>query len=213
MTKLAIGIDLHRCIGCNTCSIACKMQNNVPDGMLWNLRAYRGRGDVRRRCRRVSQPFAYVSAGCLPALRESCMHAKVCLTGATYKDEQGRVEIDYDRCIGCRMCMGACPYNARVFNWNEPARATGFHYGDAGVPVRPRGVAEKCSLCKERTDRLRRTVCARIAARVMLACSATWIIRIRQCRGFGVVAVMRCSRKRARVHKCFTVNLGGLMDG
>lgn len=36
MTKLAIGIDLHRCIGCNTCSIACKMQNNVPDGMLWN---------------------------------------------------------------------------------------------------------------------------------------------------------------------------------
>lgn len=36
MTKLAIGIDLHRCIGCNTCALACKMQNNVPDGMLWN---------------------------------------------------------------------------------------------------------------------------------------------------------------------------------
>ena len=34
MTKLAIGIDLHRCIGCNTCALACKMQNNVPDGML-----------------------------------------------------------------------------------------------------------------------------------------------------------------------------------
>ncbi|MFR7404466.1 MAG: hypothetical protein ACLUW6_07660 [Coriobacteriaceae bacterium] len=33
MTKLAIGIDLHRCIGCNTCALACKMQNNVPDGM------------------------------------------------------------------------------------------------------------------------------------------------------------------------------------
>lgn len=31
MTKLAIGIDLHRCIGCNTCALACKMQNNVPD--------------------------------------------------------------------------------------------------------------------------------------------------------------------------------------
>ena len=36
MTKLAIGINLRRCIGCNTCAVACKMQNNVPDGMLWN---------------------------------------------------------------------------------------------------------------------------------------------------------------------------------
>ena len=36
MTKLAIGINLDRCIGCHTCANACKMQNNVPDGMLWN---------------------------------------------------------------------------------------------------------------------------------------------------------------------------------
>ena len=36
MTKLAIGINLRRCIGCNTCAVACKMQNTVPDGMLWN---------------------------------------------------------------------------------------------------------------------------------------------------------------------------------
>ena len=36
MTKLAIGINLRRCIGCNTCAVACKMQNNVPDGMLWS---------------------------------------------------------------------------------------------------------------------------------------------------------------------------------
>ena len=51
------------------------------------------------------------------------------------------------------MCMAACPYNARVFNWGEPSRSTGANWGDAAVPVRPKGVAEKCTLCKERTDR------------------------------------------------------------
>ena len=50
------------------------------------------------------------------------------------------------------MCMAACPYNARTFNWNEPVRATGAGYGDARVPERARGVMEKCTLCKERTD-------------------------------------------------------------
>ena len=64
----------------------------------------------------------------------------------------GRVEIDYDKCIGCRMCMVACPYNARTFNWAEPVRDPEFNYGDARVPVRGRGVMEKCTLCKERTD-------------------------------------------------------------
>ena len=88
----------------------------------------------------------------------ACQHCdnaacqRVCPTGATYKDEKGRVEIDYDKCIGCRMCMAACPYNARVFNWSKPERSTGANWGDGRVPVRPKGVAEKCTLCKERTD-------------------------------------------------------------
>ena len=51
MTKLAIGIDLHRCIGCNTCSIACKMQNNVPDGMLWNRVLTDGEDALTQVCR------------------------------------------------------------------------------------------------------------------------------------------------------------------
>ena len=51
------------------------------------------------------------------------------------------------------MCMAACPYNARVFSWNEPVRDPDFNYGDKDVPVRGKGVVEKCTLCKERTDR------------------------------------------------------------
>lgn len=83
----------------------------------------------------------------------------MCPTGATYKDDKGRVEIDYDKCIGCRMCMAACPYNARNFNWQVPTRVTGANYGDAEVPERPKGVAEKCTLCKERTDRGEKPMC------------------------------------------------------
>ena len=89
----------------------------------------------------------------------SCQHCTdapcetACPTQATYIDKDtGTVLVDYDRCIGCRMCMAACPYNARTFNWNEPVRATGAAYGDARVPERGRGVMEKCTLCKERTD-------------------------------------------------------------
>ena len=151
MTKLAIGINLRRCIGCNTCAVACKMQNNVPDGMLWNRVLTEG-------CERFDSAegtYPNLSRTYLPLACQHCENPaceRVCPTGAAYKDDKGRVEIDYDKCIGCRMCMAACPYNARTFNWNEPVRATGAGYGDARVPERARGVMEKCTLCKERTD-------------------------------------------------------------
>ena len=158
MTKLAIGINLHRCIGCNTCAVACKMQNNVPDGMLWNRVLTEG-------CERfdgAEGTYPNLSRTYLPLACQHCENPaceRVCPTGATYKDDKGRVEIDYDKCIGCRMCMAACPYNARNFNWQTPVRVTGANYGDAEVPVRPKGVAEKCTLCKERTDRGEEPMC------------------------------------------------------
>ena len=151
MTKLAIGINLDRCIGCHTCANACKMQNNVPDGMLWNRVLTEGVemfDDAVGVYPNLSR--AYLPVACQHCENPACM--KVCPTGATYKDEQGRVEIEFDRCIGCRMCMAACPFNARVFNWENPQRDGDFNWGDARVPVRTRGVMEKCTLCKERTD-------------------------------------------------------------
>jgi hypothetical protein len=53
--------------------------------------------------------------------------------------------------------MAACPFNARVFNWQEPVRQPDFSYGDA--PARPYGVVEKCSMCKERTDKNLEPMC------------------------------------------------------
>ncbi len=152
MTKLGIAINKTRCIGCQTCAHACKMQNNVPSGMRWNRVLTEG-CDVEDG---ALGEFPNLSRGYLPVACQHCENPaclRVCPTGATYKDDKGRVEIDYEKCIGCRMCMAACPYNARVFNWNEPVRDPGFNYGDKDVPVRGKGVVEKCTLCKERTDR------------------------------------------------------------
>ena len=151
MTKLAIGINLDRCIGCHTCANACKMQNNVPDGMLWNRVLTEGCDDIDGAVGEYPNlSRTYVPLACPHCENPACL--KVCPTGATCKDDSGRVEIDYDRCIGCRMCMAACPYNVRVFNWKDPQRDGDFNWGDTRVPVRTRGVMEKCTLCKERTD-------------------------------------------------------------
>lgn len=149
MTKLGITIDQGRCIGCHTCAVACKAQNNVPMGMLWNRILTEG-GDGLDCSKGV---YPNLIKKWRPVACQHCENApcvKVCPVGATYKAPDGRVLINYDRCIGCRYCMSACPYNARVFNWQEPVRQPDFIYGDA--PARPLGVVEKCSMCKERTD-------------------------------------------------------------
>lgn len=160
MTKLGIAINKTRCIGCQTCAHACKMQNNVPSGMRWNRVLTEG-CDVEDG---ALGEFPNLSRGYLPVACQHCENPaclRVCPTGATYKDDKGRVEIDYEKCIGCRMCMAACPYNARVFNWNEPVRDPDFNYGDKDVPVRGKGVVEKCTLCKERTDRGDEPMCVK----------------------------------------------------
>ena len=161
MTKLAIAINLNRCVGCHTCANACKMQNNVPMGMLWNR-------ILTKDCDVIDGAvgeYPNLKRVYLPVQCQHCENAacqKVCPTGATYKDEKGRVEIDYDKCIGCRMCMAACPFNARVFNWTDPVREPDCNYGDSRVPVRAKGVMEKCTLCKERTDDGDVPMCVRV---------------------------------------------------
>ena len=160
MTKLGIAINKTRCIGCQTCAHACKMQNNVPSGMRWNRVLTEG-CDVEDG---ALGEFPNLSRGYLPVACQHCENPaclRVCPTGATYKDDKGRVEVDYEKCIGCRMCMAACPYNARVFNWNDPKREPDFNYGDKDVPVRGKGVVEKCTLCKERTDRGEEPMCVK----------------------------------------------------
>ncbi len=138
MTKLGIAINLERCVGCNTCANACKMQNNIPMNMLY-IRVETDGVDTVDGAQGTYPNLSrtYIPVACQHCENPACL--KVCPVGATYKDDKGRVEIHYDKCIGCRICMAACPYNARVFNWNEPERDPNWNYGDKDVPVRPEG--------------------------------------------------------------------------
>jgi dimethyl sulfoxide reductase iron-sulfur subunit len=159
MPKLGMVIDLKRCMGCHTCALGCKMQNNVPMGTLWNRILTDGGEDVdSARGEFPNLHKSWMPIACLHCENAPCV--KVCPVGATYRDKEGRILINYDRCIGCRYCMAACPYNVRTFNWQEPVREPGFSYGD--VASRPKGVVEKCSLCVERTSKGKEPMCVEV---------------------------------------------------
>ena len=99
--------------------------------------------------------FPHLTLGNVPVACQHCENpacVKVCPVGATYKDEEtGVVRQDYDKCIGCRMCVAACPYTGvRSFNWEEPAYSIGHAMGDSGVPEHKKHVVEKCTMCGHR---------------------------------------------------------------
>ena len=146
-----MAFDLTRCIGCHTCAMACKAANNIPEGVWWN-RVLTDGGETmdtpKGEYPNLSMQFMAVS--CQHCENPACV--KVCPVGATYKDpETGVVRQDYDKCIGCRMCMAACPYTGvRSFNWEEPKYAVDEAFGDADVPRHQKHVVEKCTFCWHR---------------------------------------------------------------
>ena len=144
-------IDKRRCIGCQTCTVACKMTNNVPDGIFWT-RAMTEGGEYMDTPGGVwpNLKMSFITLSCQHCANPACV--KVCPVGATWKDsETGVVRQDYDKCIGCRMCMAACPYTGvRSFNWEEPKTSMPHAVGDRDVPVHQKHTVEKCTFCWQR---------------------------------------------------------------
>lgn len=159
-------IDMRKCIakqdkgGCKDCILACNRQHNIPD---W--------GDPRIAIKWIWQdkyehvfpehPNEFIDEGvegkqfillCNHCLNPPCV--RVCPTQATFKRKQdGIVEMDMHRCIGCRFCMAACPYGSRSFNFGLPRQAPKNLNPDfptnKAYPERTKGVVEKCNFCTE----------------------------------------------------------------
>lgn len=137
-------IDLSKCIGCEYCVYACQATNDTRDDMRWNIHLV----DETP----TGKTF-HITRPCLHCQNAPCV--RVCPVAATYNRADGLVVMDYNKCIGCRYCQAACPYGARVFNWedrgDEPNPYVPF-WGTPEVPRRPRGVVEKCTFCIHRID-------------------------------------------------------------
>lgn len=158
--RYGMTIDLARCIGCQTCAVACKIANDLPKDIWWN-RVLTDGGDSLDT---ASGTFPDTHLSWQPV---SCQHCenpacvKVCPVGATYKDpETGIVRQDYDKCIGCRTCIAACPYTGvRSFNWNEPEHYSDVRLGDGDAPVHEKHTVEKCTFCYQRIARGEKPAC------------------------------------------------------
>lgn len=124
MTRYGMIISTKKCVGCYACSVSCQMKNNLtPDKFFIK--------------------YSELETGCFPNVYAEqvpvqCMHCTdapcqtVCPTGATYTTDSGVVLVEEEKCIGCKYCMVACPYDARVQ----------LHSG----------VAAKCRFCWESND-------------------------------------------------------------
>jgi Fe-S-cluster-containing dehydrogenase component len=161
--KFAYALDISRCIGCRRCVYACVQENNQSrDPQIHWIRVLsmeKEKGVDFAHADPYYSPETvpeeghfYVPVQCQQCENPPC--TKVCPTGATWKEKDGIVVIDYDWCIGCRYCMAACPYGARHFNWTTPSIPkneinTNTHY--LGNRPRPKGVVEKCTFCIQRT--------------------------------------------------------------
>jgi molybdopterin-containing oxidoreductase family iron-sulfur binding subunit len=159
------GLDVSRCIGCRRCVYACVEENNLSrDPEIHWIRVLEFERNALIRGINLEDGDPYYDHEQVPApdkvyLPVACMHCEdspctnVCPTGATWREPDGIVAIDYDWCIGCRYCIAACPYGARHFNWAEPTiPADKINPETHAIGNRPRmkGVVEKCSFCIQR---------------------------------------------------------------
>ena len=153
MTKRYIMvIDLQACTGCNTCSMACKQENNLPDGVWWTQVVTLGANGSDSPVGEYPNLFMdYLPLGCQQCANAPCV--EVCPSLATTRTEDGLVIQDPTLCIGCRYCMVVCPFTGvRVFAGETIRYSLPFPTGDNPIIHRP-STLEKCNFCAHRLAR------------------------------------------------------------
>jgi len=140
-------IDLQKCIGCNTCTLACRAENGTPAGVKFHKVIKYETG------RYPNATMKFLPMPCMHCQDPPCL--KVCPTGATYIHPDGPVLIDEEICIGCRACMIACPYESRQFLWE----IKNYYEGHEPTPYEKikqkgfeKGTVVKCNFCLHRIE-------------------------------------------------------------
>jgi Fe-S-cluster-containing dehydrogenase component/Ni/Fe-hydrogenase subunit HybB-like protein len=123
--RYGFAIDQRTCIGCHACTVACKTEHEVPVGQFRTWVKYVDSGEFPD----TTRSFGVMR--CNHCTDAPCV--KICPTQALFKREDGIVDFDNERCIGCKSCMQACPYDAI--------------YIDADTHT-----AAKCNMCAHRVD-------------------------------------------------------------
>ena len=127
MTQFGIVTDLNRCVGCLACMVGCKMVNDVPIGNYWNKTLRIGPNPKAEGAGPDQVDLYFLTVQCQHCADPECV--KVCPTGASHKLEDGTVQVDKEKCIGCMTCEKSCPY---------------------GHPVQlDDGLSHKCVLCSD----------------------------------------------------------------
>jgi molybdopterin-containing oxidoreductase family iron-sulfur binding subunit len=141
----AFVIDLRRCDGCKKCTEACQTEHYLSKDQEW-IKVYETVDENGNK--------SFMPRPCMQCENPPCL--KVCPVRATFKNPEGVVLVDQSRCIGCRLCMAACPYEARYFNYDEPAKPPAPLANINPMPEYPvpqqRGTVGKCVLCVHFTD-------------------------------------------------------------
>jgi Fe-S-cluster-containing dehydrogenase component len=139
--RYVMTVDTRLCVNCKACVLACKSENDVPDGFCrdWLVEETRGR-------------FPQLS---LENRSERCNHCahppcvSSCPTGASHVNEGGTVLVTHSKCTGCKACVASCPYDARY--------------------VHPKGYVDKCTFCLHRVQRGEQPACVEVCPTSCLA--------------------------------------------
>jgi len=142
--KFVMVIDEGKCDGCKKCTEACQAMHYTESDREW-IKVF------TMKDAEATAPYFFPKP-CFHCDNPPC--TKVCPVNATFKRQDGIVLIDNERCIGCRMCMAACPYSTRFFNWSHPDPKQTAAIGDAVYSPessypRRMGTVEKCDFCPD----------------------------------------------------------------
>lgn len=160
----AMVIDVNACIGCRRCVWACVEENNIGrnSGFTYIQVLEMQQGTVKSEYATLEYTEAgnperwYMPVQCMQCAKPTCVLG--CPIKATWKEPDGIVVVDYNKCISCRNCLVTCPYEARHNNWVHPHIPEDEVNED--VPYEDKvGVVEKCTFCIHRTRNGQTTAC------------------------------------------------------